>query len=136
VRARNAWKTGAFAALASLVLLLAAGMLVLWLKRPPTQAPRQVVQFDISSPPETIFAPPVGRQSFAISPDGTRLAFTATGASGTNIWIRDLASSQMRAVPGTEGVWSVFWPPDGRSIFYSVNDSLKQANLETGSGRS
>lgn len=136
VRVKNAWKTGAFAGLTFLVLLLAGGMLVLWFQRPPTQAPRQVVQFDIPSPPETIFAPPVGRQSFAISPDGRRLAFTATGAHGTNIWIRDLASPQMRPVPGTEGAWSVFWPPDGRSIFYSVNRTLMQANLETGSGRS
>jgi serine/threonine protein kinase/Tol biopolymer transport system component len=124
------------AALVVLVLLLAGGMLLLWLQRPTERASRQVVQFDISPPPGTIFAPPVGRQAFAISPDGTRLAFTATGSNGTNVWIRDLASSEMRPVPGTEGVWSVFWPLDGRSVFYSVNRTLRQANLETGSGRS
>ena len=133
---KRTWRTSALATLSILAVLLAGGMLLLWLQRPAAQAPRQVVQFDVSPPPGTIFAPPVGRQAFAISPDGRRLAFTATGANGTNIWIRDLASTDMHAVPGTEGAWSVFWPPDSRSIFFSVKRTLKQANLETGSGRS
>ena len=124
------------AALVVLVLILGAGLLRQWFERPAAQAPRQVVQFDISPPPGTIFAPSITRQPFAISPDGKRLAFTATGAGGTNIWIRDLASLDMWPVPGTEGVWSVFWSPDSRSIYYSVKRTLKQANLETGSGRS
>jgi eukaryotic-like serine/threonine-protein kinase len=95
-----------------------------------------VVQFTISSPPGTIFEPPIARQSFAISPDGTRLAFTATDASGTRIWIRDLAALDMKAVPGTEGARTVFWSPDSRSLFYSIRRQFMQANLDTGSSRS
>ena len=38
-------------------------------------------------------------------------------------------------MPGTEGAWSMFWAPDSRSIFFSVKRTLKQANLDTGSGR-
>lgn len=93
------------------------------------------MQFDIPPPPGTIFAPSITRQPFAISPDGKRLAFGTTGANGTNIWIRDLASPDQRVVPGTEGAWSIFWAPDSRSIFFSVKKTLKQANLESGSGR-
>ena len=126
---------GALAALI-LTLLLGGGFLLWWLQRPAAQAPRQVVQFDIPPPPGTIFAPSIARQYFAISPDGKRLAFTATSAAGTNIWIRELASLEMRPVPGTDGAWSMFWAPDSRSIFYSVKRTLKEANLETGSGRS
>ena len=128
-------KTGALAALILLVLLLGAGVLLLWFQRPAPEAPRQVVQFDISPPPGTIFTPSVSRQPFAISPDGKRLAFTATGANGTNIWIRDLASLDLRSVAGSEGAWSTFWAPNSRSIFFSVKRTLKQANLETGSAR-
>jgi Tol biopolymer transport system component len=100
------------------------------------RAPRHAVQFDIAPPAETTFAPPVMRQPFAISPDGTRLAFTATGPNGTHIWVRDLPSLDMRAVPGTDEAESVFWSPDSRSVYYSVKLTLKQADLETGSGRS
>jgi eukaryotic-like serine/threonine-protein kinase len=126
------WKVAALTILA----LLVAGAVLLWrLQRPAAPAPRQVVQFDIAQPPGTIFAPSISRQPFAISPDGKRLAFSTTGANGTNIWIRDLASPDQRVVPGTEGAWSMFWAPDSRSIFFSEKRTLKQANLETGSGR-
>jgi eukaryotic-like serine/threonine-protein kinase len=127
-------KVGAIAVLVILALLLGGGLLLWRLQGPAAQAPRQVVQFDIAQPPGTIFAPSISRQPFAISPDGKRLAFSTTGANGTNIWIRDLASPDQRVVPGTEGAWSVFWTPDSRSIFFSVKRTLKQANLETGSG--
>jgi Tol biopolymer transport system component len=135
-RPKRAWKTGALAAIALAALSFTGGMLVNRNSQPVVQEPAQVVQFDVIPPPGTIFAPPVGRQSIAISPDGKRLAFTATGANGTNLWTRDLASPEMRPVPGTEGVWSVFWGPDSHSLFFSVNQALLQANLETGSGRS
>jgi hypothetical protein len=132
--ATRTWKIGALAGLILLPLLL-GGMFLWWFQRPVAQAPRQVVQFDIFPPPGTIFAPPIGRQPFAISPDGRRLAFIATGANGTIIWTRDLASPDMHAVPGTEGALSIFWAPDSHSVFYAVRRTLKQANLETGSGR-
>jgi Tol biopolymer transport system component len=129
------WKMNAIVAGVLIALGLIAGALRWWLRSPAVEAPRQVMQFEIPQPPGTIFAPTISRQSFAISPDGKRLAFSATGANGTNIWIRDLASLDMRPVPGTEGVWSMFWSPDSRSIFFSVRKTLKQVNLDTGSGR-
>ena len=128
------WKKPPAVALAALALLIAGGLLVSrW--RPVASVTQPVVQFDIAPPVGIIFAPSITRQPFAISPDGKRVAFTATGATGNNIWIRDLASLDMRPVPGTEGAWSVFWAPDGRSVYYSVGQTLKEANLETGSGR-
>lgn len=131
---KGGWKGGAIAALVFLVLSL--GGFVLWRRQKPDALPRQVVQFDISPPSGSIFTPTITRQYFAISPDGKRLAFTATSARGTNIWIRDLASLEMRRVPGTDGAWSIFWGRDSRSIFYSVKRSLKETNLETGFNRS
>jgi len=128
---------GWIAAAATLVAI-AIGIwgVVMLLKARSGRVPRQVLEFVISPPPGTIFAPPIGRQAFAISPDGTRLAFTVTGPNGTNIWIRELAALDMRPVPGTEGAWALFWSPDSRSIFFSVKTALKEANLETGSTRS
>jgi eukaryotic-like serine/threonine-protein kinase len=98
-------------------------------------AARQVVEFLIPSPPGSIFAAPIARQPFAISPDGTRLAFAAFSRNGPSIWIRDFATLEPRAVAGTEGAWSVFWSPDSRSIFFPIQRTLKQANLETNSTR-
>jgi serine/threonine protein kinase len=130
--AKRGWPIGA---LAFLALLLFGGGILWLLQRPAAQVSRQVVQFDIAQPPGTIFTPTISRQPFAISPDGKRLGFVATGANGSNIWIRDLASPDQRVVPGTEGAWSIYWAPDSRSFFFSVKRTLKQANPENGSGR-
>jgi serine/threonine protein kinase len=127
---RNRW-VPTLIAVAGLVAIALA-----WIGRPKEEKPRQVLQFDIQPPPGVIFTPPVGRQPFAISPDGKRLAFIATGPAGTNVQIRDLASADTRIVPGSAGAWSVFWQPDSRSVFFSVKQTLMQFNLETGSGRS
>ena len=130
-RASVVWIAGGL-----LAVLLGAGALELWLARAPVETPAQVVQFDIAPPAGTLFAPPVSRQPFAISPDGRRLAFTATGADGTQVYIRDLASPNAWTVPGSDGAWSLFWSLDSRSIYFSVRDMLKQWNLDTNSGRS
>ena len=117
-------------------LLLTAGWLLRQVLQPDAGSPRrQVMQFEIPQPAGTIFAPPITRQALAVSPDGARLAFTATSANGTVIWLRDLASLEMKPLAATEGAWSVFWSPDSRSIYYGVKRTLKQYNLETGAGR-
>jgi eukaryotic-like serine/threonine-protein kinase len=124
----------AIAAGVLIALALIAGSLRLWLRLAP-DAPRPVVQFEISSPPGSIYTPLITRQPFAISPDGRRLAFSATGDHGTNIFIRELASSELRLLAGTEDAWSMFWSPDGRSIFFGVRNTLKQVNVDSGAGR-
>jgi DNA-binding winged helix-turn-helix (wHTH) protein len=106
------------------------------IKGRPVPPARPVLQFTIGQPAGTIFVPPVSRQPFAISPDGRRMAFTATGPKGTGIWVRDLAEAESRYVPGTDGAWAVFWSKDSRSFFYSTKRTLKEANLDTHSTRS
>ena len=135
------WQTGfgdpgrrAWLAAASSAVALAAGVWALW----PSRSDRTgktappVVQFAVSPPPGSIFEAPIGRQSLAISPDGTRLAFVVTDAGGSRVWVRDLAALDLTPVPGTEGARTVFWAPDSRSLFYSVKRQFKQANLVTG----
>ena len=123
------------AAAIAIPLLLAAAMLVLYVRRPAATAPEQPVQFDLAPPDGTIFEPPIMRQPFAISPDGARLAFIATGPDGAHIWIRSLASLEMRPVAGTEGAESVFWAPDSRSVYFSAKNFVKQVDLATGASR-
>jgi serine/threonine protein kinase/Tol biopolymer transport system component len=55
----------------------------------------------------------------AFSPDGTRVVFS-TGEPGTqkksDIRIIDLATRQITAIPGSEGLFSPRWSPDGRYL--------------------
>lgn len=121
--------------LALVVILAFTWGLIGFLSRPQLKAGRPVLQFAIAAPPGATFAPPISRQPFAISPDGTRLAFTVNDSNGQRIWLRDLADESLRQVPGTEGAWTLWWSPDGHSIFYAVQKNLMQTNLDTGSSR-
>jgi Tol biopolymer transport system component len=106
---------------------------IVFLKTRTIYLPAQVVEFIVPSPPGAIFAPPISRQPFAISPDGKRLAFTVAGPKGTTIWVRDLAALELWQVPSSAGAWGLFWSPDSRSIYFSVGSDLKLTNLDTGS---
>src|SRR5262249_48271577 len=53
----------------------------------------------------------------AVSPDGTRLAFSARTADGLpQLYIRPLRSPEVKLLPGTDGANSPFFSPDGRWI--------------------
>jgi Tol biopolymer transport system component len=65
-----------------------------------------------------------------ISPDETKLAFTAIDQSGLiKLWTRSLNGSEATAVPGTEGAAAPFWSPDGRSLGFFAGGKLKTVEL-------
>ena len=72
------------------------------------------------------------RQTFALSPDGARLAFTAMDASGVfQTFIRDLDADRVPAAAEQPVVRTpCFWAPDGRSLFQTVKGSLRRTALE------
>jgi Tol biopolymer transport system component len=70
----------------------------------------------------------------ALSPDGTKLAFSATDARGAaRIWVRPLGSLTAEALDGTEGALFPFWSPDGRAIAFFAEGRLKKISLAGGS---
>ena len=60
-----------------------------------------------------------------VSPDGSRIAFTASDSLGrTVIWLRPLNSLAANPIPSTEGARPPFWSPDGRYLaFVAANTS-------------
>jgi Tol biopolymer transport system component/DNA-binding winged helix-turn-helix (wHTH) protein len=118
-----------FAALA--MGLLVAGSLVL--SRRPSPRVLRPVQFTISPPEGFGFQPSGSRQSFAISPDGTRLAFVALADDGQfRLWVRDVARLEPREVPAAKGLHTVFWSPEGDFLYFGVDRSLRRISPEPG----
>ena len=82
------------------------------------------VRFQLQIPNEAGSSPPL------ISPDGTRVAYRASG----QIWVRDLASFESRAIASTDRpVGRLFWSADSRFLMYSASGKLMRIAAEGGS---
>ena len=101
-----------------------------WLGTKPAALPKPT-RFAILPPAGFVFEAGVSRQAFALSPDGTRVAFTAMDATGAfSAFVRDFNSLDPRLVPRSEGVHTLFWAPDSRSLFLTVKGKLQRSPME------
>ena len=99
----------------------------LWL-RPRAREP--VLRLEITAPDGTTLGP-VGLGQLSLSPDGSRLAFLATGTDGKRrLWLRSLDSSAVAPLAGTENVAIYpFWSPDSRWLAFNVNGRLQKIDV-------
>ncbi len=123
------------AALAAALTVTAAA----WLWSRPAPAPAaeaQTVRFTMPAPAGLRFGSSMSTietVTLAFSPEGTRLAFIATGADGVSrIVIRSLDSEEVRPVAGSERAHSAFWSPDGRSLAFFAAGKLKRVDQSGG----
>lgn len=72
---------------------------------------------------------------FAVSPDGTKLAFPAVGADGaTHIWIHDFSEAEPRplAAEVAPSAVTIAWSPDSRAVAYPHDGKLKRVPVAGG----
>jgi Tol biopolymer transport system component len=120
-------RRGLVVSAAALFTLLASAA-TFWAMRP--HAPKlQLTIAEITTP--RTFDP----WSFALAPDGRRIAFVADHDGYSMLWVRDLGSGTARVLAGTEAARRPFWSPDGRSIGYFANSDLKRIDAAGGSVR-
>jgi Tol biopolymer transport system component len=85
----------------------------------PTLLLSRPVRFEISA----------GAVSSAVlSPDGTQLAI----ASQDQLWVRDMARLETRALQKTDGAVRPFWSPDSRTIAYGARGKLWKVAADGG----
>lgn len=72
----------------------------------------------------------------ALSPDGSKIAFMATGKGDgrSGLWLYSLATGTAMPLPGTEDCGYPFWSPDGRQLgfFAFPDDKLKKMLISGG----
>jgi eukaryotic-like serine/threonine-protein kinase len=74
--------------------------------------------------------------SAVISPDGQKIAFSATSSDGKwQLWVRALDSSDAKLLPGTDDPLEPFWSPDSKSIAFGSQGKLKRVDLVGGSAQ-
>jgi eukaryotic-like serine/threonine-protein kinase len=114
-------------AITALFVLASLTLALLYFNR--SSSDTRAVRLAFTPPPELAFNDTLA-DAAVISPDGQKLAFTATGAEGKNmLYVRDLASSEVKLVPGSEHALEPFWSPDSRSIAFGSNGKLKRSDL-------
>jgi Tol biopolymer transport system component len=118
------------AAVAALVVTaaLAGGA---YFRSAPPPAPASTVRFLVFPPEGGFFVRAPARTFFALSPDGSQLAFVAA-TEQSRVWLRAMADFDAQPVPGTDGATSVFWSPDGRSLAFFADTKLKRVDLPGG----
>ena len=119
---RLAW-TAALVAIALLSGLLAT----LYFRRP---AETFEMRLEIRTPSTT------DPFSFALSPDGRRVAFVADDAGQSRLWVRSFDALRAEPLVGTEGATFPFWSPDSRSLAFFASGWLKRLDIGSGPPRS
>jgi Tol biopolymer transport system component/tRNA A-37 threonylcarbamoyl transferase component Bud32 len=117
----NRWLTAA-ATVVALAVGIAIGALLM--RRPPV-AP-QVVRFTMPMKGQRLSLARGADAPFALSPDGTRIAYVATdsGASAPTLHVRSLDQFTTTTVPGTDGALVPFFSPDGLWIGFVTLSSV------------
>src|SRR5205807_7181106 len=76
------------------------------------------------------------RQSFALSPDGERIAFTAKDASGAfRLFLREFSALESYPVVDGEGAYSVVWTPDSHSLLFAAKGQLRRIRVNAGASQ-
>ena len=110
--------------MAGLAAITCATFAVLYFRQ--SEPEQHLIKFNIVPPDRTTIG------QFAVSPDGKRLAFTATGSGKTQLWVRSFDSLTAQALPGTDDASFPFWSPDSRFIAFFAQQKLKKIEASGG----
>jgi len=114
--------------LSTAILLLVCTLLAfLYVRRSTSE--KRTIQSSLL-PPETKWFVSKGAGHFALSLDGSTLAFVAKDSAGTNmLWIRPLDGLASHLLNSTEGAEYPFWSADGRMLGFFADGKLKKVEI-------
>jgi serine/threonine protein kinase len=123
-------------AVLGVLLIVTSAVMVTHLRETPAQL--STAEFWISAPEGAAFPFGAGNPILSVSPDGQHIAFIATQIKTGQrmLWIRDLNSTNVRPLPGTEGMAfssPPFWSPDSRFLAFVAGGKLKKIPTSGGS---
>jgi serine/threonine-protein kinase len=133
-RGRSGLRRFSAAALASaIVLSLLLGAAVSWIAgRGTPPAKRSLLRASLLIDPSMRLWQGAS-SSFALSPDGSRLAFVGQIDQRTNLYLRGLDSYVASPVPASEEARDPFFSPDGEWVGFFAGGAIRRVHLGSGS---
>ncbi len=117
-------------ALAGVMAVAVAGLSWQLSRSPSTTG--ENVRFVVNLPPD-LSLNTSGRVNIAISPDGTKIVFSAIGESGFQLFLKKMHSLELEPLAGTAGGDSPFFSPDGKWLGFVSGGKLRKVSVEGGS---
>jgi serine/threonine protein kinase/Tol biopolymer transport system component len=119
------WREWALGAAAVGFALTALWFAFAYFRRP--ENPETSIRASLLPPGNASFLGSLTSSGHAISPDGTRLVFSAQPGGGRAVlWVRSLDSLSAQALAGTDYATLPFWSPDGQWIGFFADGKLKK----------
>ncbi len=94
--------------------------------------PHPVGRFELTASQADSFAADTFGSNIAISPDGSRVAYTANRNGVLQLMVHRLDGFDAQPLAGTDGATFPFFSPDGAQIGYATLDELKRVSAEGG----
>src|SRR5438094_6868693 len=101
-----------------------------WLRPQPEPPPRPVARFTLALPPTAPLAE--AGPTVALSPDGSRIVYVSSGATGNQLFSRKLDQLEPVPLAGTQNARTPFFSPDGRWVAYFSSGKLYKLPLGGG----
>ena len=102
----------------------------------PASSGAPALQLSVSLPEGMELGASAGGEFGAISPDGTRVAFSTVDASGGGaLWVRSLGAAAAKRIEGTSGGGNFFWSPDSEWLAFFSAGKLFKVNVNEGTPR-
>jgi hypothetical protein len=123
------------AAVAAVALVVGAAATALYYRRalPAPSIEQPAVRLSFVPPTDVALASGVNQLVPVVSPDGRRLAFSASRlGEPVRILVRSLESLDAQSLPGTENGRGPFWSPDSRTLAFFADEKLKAIDLSGG----
>src|SRR5204862_4761124 len=101
-----------------------------WLRPRPEPLARPVARFTLALPLSAPLAE--AGPTVALSPDGSRIVYVSSGATGNQLFSRKLDQLEPEPLAGTQNARTPFFSPDGRWVAYFSSGKLYKLPLGGG----
>jgi Tol biopolymer transport system component/tRNA A-37 threonylcarbamoyl transferase component Bud32 len=119
-------------ALAAGVLLVVAASIGWFALKDAAEIPSTVTRTTLTLPANLELDTTGTAGPLALSPDGRRIAYVASGNGRTRLYVRRLDAFDAEPLPDTEGAQYPFFSPDGEWVAFFADGKLKRVSIRGG----